>query len=301
VPPAAWDTDTLLGCITAFVAHATPPPAKPSFLDFAADPLLCPPGEPVRIPPPFVPPALRLMIGDVNVQWASPAAQRGGDGDDGDDCEEAGQLRFAALDATLAALSRCRLESFSAYRCRLTRRFVPALCSLLRHGGLVQLCLVGHPRLLKRSKRAPPALAQLAAALRAAPRLSELTLSDLAFACQADIATLIQACAGHATLSYLDITVDSADGGQDDAVAAAAVGTALAALVDARAPPLLSLNLSGKWTPPQLAPLCAALARGGHSIEQAMCRVGDDVEAAGSRMLRTALAAGRARQNGAAQ
>jgi hypothetical protein len=101
---------------------------------------------------------------------------------------------------------------------------------------------------------------------------ASVSLCGLAFSCQADIVTLIQACTGHATLHRFEIDMDSADGGQDDATAAAAVGAALAAMVDAHMPCLYMLDLAGKCTPAQLEPLCAALARGGHGIKQARHR-----------------------------
>jgi hypothetical protein len=237
----AWDAESALKCIASFCTRAAPY----NFWRTGC-----------REAPP-----LSLCISSLGVKWAP--RRPGYDAASAEDAE-----RFAALERVLGPLARARLAKFEAFDCRLTRRFVPAVCSLLRSGVRV-LSLCGNPRLLKRSKRADQgSVALLAAAIRDAPQLRELLLRELDFATQADIAILIAACTGHATLSMLDIELTSKDGGHAREADAALVGAALAALVAAGAPALETLLVFGDVTAAQVMPLAAALRRGGHSISE---------------------------------
>jgi hypothetical protein len=226
-------------------------------------------------------PGRSLRLSGLQVQWAPRRP-----GFDAAAVEDA--ARFASLERALLLLPRARLHEFWATSCRLTRRFVPAICALLRD-ELRMLVLRDQPRLLKRSARADQdSVALLAAAIRAAPQLRELMLSGLEFATQADVATLIGACTGHATLSELRIELTSKDGGHARDADAALVGAALAALVAAGAPALEVLYLQGDVSAAQVTPLAAALRRGGHSIRE--CR---DVEEAHGSLLPDAVEAAR--------
>jgi hypothetical protein len=262
-----WQLDTLLRCLAVCCARATPP-ARERYERGPA--------------PPFAAPPLELCLLGVRTEWAP-------DRDGYDTPRREDSARFRPLDAALAQLARAHLVQFEAFNCRLTRRWVPALCGLLR-GGLALLELSHHPRLLKRSKRrrGPPPVAQLAAAIREAPQLAELRLWDLQFATQADVVTLLQACTGHPTLRSLELSLASQDGGHDDAASGALVGAALGALVAAGSPALHTLQLIEANSAAQLAPLADALRRGGHAIYHAWCD-GDGRDA-----LQAAAAAGHA-------
>jgi hypothetical protein len=263
VDGGAWDAESVLACVVALCARAAPY-AHPWRTHAHA-----------RAPP--APP--RLCISGVRVKWAPRRP-----GYDAAPVEDA--QRFAALERVLEPLGDARLGALQAYSCRLTRRFVPPICGLLRC-GLRSLSLCAQPRLLKRSRRHDQgSMTLLAAAIRAAPALRELMLRELDVPTQADVATLIAACTAHPTLSELRIDVTSKDGGHaHDAAAAARVGAALGALVAANAPALTTLWLYGECSAAQVVPLAAALRRGGHSISDCA-----DVEELHGSLLADALA-----------
>jgi hypothetical protein len=225
---------------------------------------------------------------NMNAMWATPRP-----GYDTAQAEDA--TRFAPRDWVLVQLARARLHTFEAFNCGLTRRFVPAVCSLLR-SGLRVLSLGTQPRLLKRSKRDDQgSVAMLAAAIRGAPQLRELQLRQLDFATQADVVTFIGACTGHHTLTTLVLDLTSKDGGHADDARAALVGAALAALVAAGSPALRTLYLHGEEvTAAQVMPLAAALRRGGHSISEC-----SDVEERHGSLLSDAVAAAAAARDDA--
>jgi hypothetical protein len=214
-------------------------------------------------------PFRRLCLSQLFVHWAPRSSGYVGDAE-----------RYAPLDAALRHLSEARLECFEAHSCRLTRRFVPLICALLRN-GLTQLELTDNPRLLRNSAQL------LADGIRDGAQLSYLMLTDVSFATQVDVATVLRGCAGHPALSLLDIELCSADGGQNRPDEATAVADALAGLVAANAR-VLTIQLYGTVTAAQLEPMCDALRAGGHRVDSVWCQ-----EAELSHALQAAIAAGR--------
>ena len=97
-----------------------------------------------------------------------------------------------------------------------------------------------------------------------------LELDDVGARRQADVAALVDACVGHATLRHLVISVSSRDGGEDDPAAAAEVGAALARLVSSQ--PFSDLLLDFASTPSlaQTAPMWEAVQR------RALCEGGKE-------------------------
>jgi hypothetical protein len=191
--------------------------------------------------------------------------------------------RYAELDVALGRLGQAQLDIFEAQSCRLTRRFVPCICALLRN-GLSHLRLSDNPRLLRNSAQL------LADGIRSGAQLSGLTMEG-SFATQADVAAVLRGCVGHPVLDLLEVDVCSADGGHERAHEAAVVADALVALVAAGATALRYIRIFGAASAAQLAPMCDALRAGGHRVQSVFC---DDAQL--RRALAEAIATGRASQ-----
>ena len=146
-----------------------------------------------------------------------------------------------------AALSR-RLKRVRLTACPLSVESMSAFARLLREGVLEVLAF--------RSPITLP-LGELAPALRASTTLQSLTLFRVGL--WRDVhagAALLEALIAHPTLRNLDLTFNVLANEADGHVA----GAALAALVEANSPALMSLNLSTSgFRDATLAPLLAAL------------------------------------------
>ena len=245
-----WTRRDFLSCLQLYCARFSPPPGADTSLQACAA---------------FQPPAAgSLLMQNIAVNWLAERnepARRFAQHSPEEDAP------FGDLNAAALFIGRAHLELFRADNCRLTRHFLPALAGLLRN-GLRTLHLSELPQLLKPSRgggASPVTL--LAAAIRAAPKLARLVLRGVGARRQADVAALIDACAGHATLTHLSIFVCSHDGGQGDREAAAEVGYALSRLVASQRVPEMEIDFvspygqASRLSPAQSKPMWAALRR----------------------------------------
>jgi hypothetical protein len=145
----------------------------------------------------------------------------------------------AALDAVVNAALARQMHSLSFWGCRLSPASAPALVRLLGGGALTTLFISQRGRQLLDS----PSAALLGAALRANTTFTSLSLHDVDLWHDAvDVAVLLGALTGHASLHTLSLSFNRVDPAQ-----AAAAGAALGAIVAANAPALTELDASWSY------------------------------------------------------
>jgi hypothetical protein len=173
------------------------------------------------------------------------------------------------LDALVDAAAAARWRNLELHGCAvdpLGATGAPALARLLGAGCALAQLNVSNEHHMDAAPAAPPAAAQLAAALAANDTLTSLTLRHAGLWRDMSVAdALLRAAAGHGRLLSLTISFNQAAAFAVGEDRRAAAGALLAALVAADSPTLVALDVSQCYLQDVgLAPLFDALPRNGH-------------------------------------